>query len=318
MPIRNSLKACSLQAKGLIHDALQHYAGPPQSTLVSRGPSSMPASPSYLVPKRSVHAGRFVRVPTERCPGPSPATSAPLLDHLAAVRVEDWEASHRAMRAAATLAPREYSLSFAISAIGRNHLPRSCRCTHASGLDAFTAGTSRATANYSRYRCICWTSTGTSWTMLAALVKMRRRARGAVQELAALPPSVASPQSGAPGYAARASAGRLVHASSRIEKLATELRAHGHAPRGLAVLARGNKAARVAPAQERRHRNDVSNWPTPLPRVAIRRRRYAYYRLVRDYPTSRGYPDNVLLPGISRMIAARRGDSIRRGNSRCG
>jgi tetratricopeptide (TPR) repeat protein len=308
------LEGVTLQAKGQILDALQHYRWAAAIDTVFTWPlvHAGLASLYWYRSDLSAQVDSFVsqlngvrdRLPT---------LQLHLLDHLAAVRAEDWEASYRAMRAAAALAPHEYSLTFAISAIGRNHPREAVDALTRPGLDTIYRG------DITGY----WRTLTVSLHLLDEHRNELEHARRARQN---------APQSAMARYqelAALAALGRVSAIPARLdtllalplegwftpalalELLATELRAHGHAQEAMPVLARGIGWLQSRPAQERRAQERREQ----LAKLLYLASRFddadtLYQALVRDYPTSRGYPDNVLYLGYLGMIAARRGDSI--------
>jgi len=309
------LQGVTLQAKGQIHDALQHYRWAAAIDtvftwpLVHAGLASLHWYRSDLTAQADSFISQLNGVRDRLRP-----LQRHLLDHLAAVRAEDWEASYRAMRAAAAIAPREFGLSFAISAIGRNRPREAVEALTHPGLDSMyredIQGYWRTLTfalhlldehrheleNARRARHNAPQSAKAMFQELAALAALGRIS--AVQ--ARLDTLVTLPRDG------------WFTPSVAMEMLATELRAHGHAQAALPVFARGISWLQSRPAQER----GTQERREDLARLLYLAARFddadtLYQALVRDYPTSRGYPDNVLYLGYLGLIAARRGDSIR-------
>jgi tetratricopeptide (TPR) repeat protein len=218
------------------------------------------------------------------------------------------------MQAAAALAPREYSLSFAISAIGRNRLREAVRALTHPGLDSV----------YREDIQGYWRTLTFSLHLLGEHRNELKNARRARHN---------APQSALALYqelGALAALGRISAVQSRLdtllalplegwftpplamEMLAAELRAHGHAQAASSVLARAISWHQSRPAQERGTQQRREHLARLLYVAARLDDADTLYRaLLREYPTSRGYPDNVLYVGYLGMIAARRGDSLR-------
>jgi len=309
------LEGVTLQAKGQIYDALQHYRWAAAIDTVFTWPlvhaarvclywyrSDLTAQVDSFVSELNGVRDRLQ--PLQRL----------LLDHVAAVRAEDWEAAYLAMRAASSLAPREYSLSFAISALERNRPREAVVALTRPGMDSI-------------YRMDVqgyWRTLTLSLHLLDEhrneLEHARRARRHAPQSAMALYQELA----------ALAALGRISAVQARLdtllalplegwftpplvmEKVATELRAHGHAEAVPPILARGIIWLQSRPALERGTQERREH----LARLLYLAARFddadtLYQALVREYPTSRGYPDNVLFLGYLGMIAARRGDWIR-------
>jgi DNA-binding SARP family transcriptional activator len=307
------LEGVTLQAKGQIHDALQHYRWAAAIDtvftwpLVHAGLASLYWYRSDLTAQVDSFVSQLNGVRDRLQP-----LQRHLLDHLAAVRAGDWEASYRAMRAAATLAPSEYSLSFAISALERNRLREAVEALTRPGLDSI-------------YR----EDIQGYWGTLTLSLHLQEEHRHELE--AARRARHNAPQSAMALYqelAALAALGRISAVQARLdtllalplegwftppvamEMLATELRAHGHAQAASPIFARAIGWLQSRPAQERGTQERREH----LARLLYLTARFddadtLYRALLRDYPTSRGYPDNVLYLGYLGMIAARRGDS---------
>jgi tetratricopeptide (TPR) repeat protein len=309
------LAGVTLQTRGRIHDALQHYRWAAAIDtaftwpLVHAGLASLYWYRSDLTAQVDSFVSQLNAVRNRLQP-----LQRHLLDHLAAVRAEDWEASYRAMRAAAALAPREFSLSFAISALERNRLREAVEALTRPGLDSV----------YRKDIQGYWRTLTFSLHLLGEhrneLENARRARHNAPQSALALYQELG----------ALAALGRISAVQARLdtllalplegwftpplamEMLATELRAHGQAQAAYSVLARAISWHQSRPAQERGTQERREHLAKLFYLAARLDDADTLYRaLLREYPTSRGYPDNVLYLGYLGMIAARRGDSIR-------
>jgi serine/threonine-protein kinase len=309
------LEGVSQQDKGQIHDALQHYrwAAAIDTSftwpLVQAGLASLYWYRGDLTAQVDSFVSylRGIRVrlqPLQRL----------LLDHIAAVRAEDWEAAYLAMRAAASLAPREFSLSFGTSALERNRPREAVEALTRPGLDSIYR---MDIQGYWRTLTLSQHLLDEHWNEL----ETARRARlGTPQSAMALFQELRALTALGRTSAVQASLDTLLALPLKgwftpplaMELLANELRAHGHAEMASRVYARAIGWLQSRPTEERRTQGRREH----LAKLLYLAGRFddadtLYQALVREYPVSRGYPDNVLYLGYLGMIAARRGDSIR-------
>jgi DNA-binding SARP family transcriptional activator/tetratricopeptide (TPR) repeat protein len=236
-----------------------------------------------------------------------------LLDYMSAVRATDWMGSYRAMRAAAEVAPNQYGLQFAQQANAVNRPREALDALTRPGMDSIHR------RNIQAY----WRRLTFSLHLLGEHereLSMARRAReidrqsvsALVQEMRAL-----------------AALGRLPAVSATLDTLtalpkedwlsrgyaatwvAMELRAHGYADASSETMQRAIASYRSRPADERRSQ-EWREWFADALYAAgdFSAADTAFRSLMREFPTSYGYPDNALYLGRIGAIAARLGDVV--------
>ncbi len=306
------LEGMKLQAQGRISEALQHYrwAAAIDTSftwpLVHAGLASLHWFRADLTPQVDsfVHSLSLVR---DRL---TPLQSH-LVDYMVAVRMEDWLASYRAIRAAAELAPQHYSRMLAYKANEQNRPREAVEVLTRPGLDSIHRNDIQGYWNVLTYSLHLLGEHRTE-------LEQARRARhhqpqsalalfGEVRALAALGrmPAVQARLDTLPSLAREGwfTPGRA------LAMVATELRAHGHSEAASEAFQRALTWYRARPAEERASQE----WRELVGEVLYlsgnwREADTAFQSLTREYPTSHGYPDNVAYLGRIGTIAARTGD----------
>jgi len=306
------LEGVKLQAQGQIGEALQHYrwaTGIDSSftwPLVHGGFTSLYWARADLTSQVDsfLHSLSLVRARL------TPLQSH-LVDHMLAVRTEDWVASYRALRAAAELAPERYSYMLATKANQLNRPREAIEALTRPGLDSIHRH------DIQGYWYVLTGSLHLLGEHRTELEQARRARHHQPQSASALFQEIR----------ALAALGRLPAVQARVDTLlslaredwftpgaaivmvSTELRAHGHPDAAAETLQRAMTWYRSRPAEERASQE----WRELVGAVwylagSLADADTLYRALARKYPTSRGYSDNVEYLGHLGMIAARRGD----------
>ena len=236
-----------------------------------------------------------------------------LVNHMQAVRAEDWVGSYRAMRAASEVAPHQYLYTFAGKANQANRPRETADALMRLDSDSVYQ---RSIQGYWRLLTFSLHQLGQHHTELANARRARdidrHSASALVQELKAFSglgrlPEVRSgldtlfslPRDGwlTPGYAAA--------------WVALDLRAHGHRLDAATTMQRALAWYRSRPAIERAGQ-EWREWFAELLYFAEdwAAADTAYRSLMSQFPTSAGYPDNATYLGHIGAIAVRRGDLV--------
>ncbi|MGQ0703461.1 MAG: BTAD domain-containing putative transcriptional regulator [Gemmatimonadales bacterium] len=234
-----------------------------------------------------------------------------LVNHLLAVRAEDWEASYRSIRAAAELAPDAYSLMLASQA---NHLNRPREAV--------------ATLTRLRMDSLYRDNIGGYWYVLTGTLHHLGEHRAELQQARrARHYRPASIQALFQEIRALAALGRLAAVRVRLDTLlilpregwftqgaaitmvAAELRAHDLKEAASNAYQLALAWYRSRPAEERASQE----WRELVGELLYAAQQWTdadtlFQALAREYQTSVGYPDNVAYLGRIGMIAARLGD----------
>jgi DNA-binding SARP family transcriptional activator/tetratricopeptide (TPR) repeat protein len=313
--LQEFLQGMKLESRRQIHDALRHYrwaAGIDSAftwSLIHAGLVSLFWAPESVTLQVD-------SILTDLRPGRDrlPPLQRHLLDYLSAVRAEDWDAAYRAMRRASELSPAEFSVRFANKAIDRNRPLEAIAMLRRPGLDSIYRADIRG------YWYALTHATHIAGEHRTELAIARRARQNAPQNAHAVYQEVAALAALGRMSAVRASLDTLLalpmedwfNAPVALEMVAFELRAHGYAEAASEQLERAIAWHHARPnaeqgAQERREH---------LAQLLYRAGRWAdadtlFNALVRDYPASRGYPDNTEYLGYLGMIAAHRGERAR-------
>ncbi len=306
------LEGVALQAQGQIRDALQHYRWASGIDPVFTWPQIYGSLVSLYWYRENLTAqvdSFLTALGPER--ERLPVLQRHLLDHVAAVRAEDWDAAYRAMRAAAELCPQEFSYSFANKANGRNRPREAVDALLRPGLDSI-------------YR----TSVRGYWFVLTGSLHMLGEHRSELAHARrARQNAPQSPHALYQEIRALIALGRIQAVHARLDTLLVlapeewfippiamqltgrELRTHGSGEDAKTVFARAIAWHHARPQVERATQLRREQLATLLYLAGRWADADTLFRaLAREYPTSVGYPDNVEYLGHLAMIAARRGD----------
>jgi len=306
------LEGVKLQSQGQAADALQHYrlATAIDSSftwpLVHGGLGSLYGVRADLTPQVDslVHSLSLIR---DRLP----PLQIHLLDHMLAVRTDDWVASYRAIRAAAELAPQQYSFMLANLATQQNRPREAAEVLARPGMDSLYRGSIQGYWNVRTF----------SLHLLDEHRSELEQAHHARQN---------QPQSSSALFQeirALAALGRLPAVQARLDTLlflpregwftpgvamvmvGKELRADGHPDAASETFERALTWYRSRPSEEQVSQ-EWREWVSDLLYSAGRwaEADTMYRSLAREYPSSYGYPDNVIYLGRLGTIAARLGD----------
>ncbi len=306
------LEGAKLQAQGQIVDGLKHFrwAAAIDSSftwsLVHAGMACMnwyradmtAQTDSILASLRLVHS-RLTPLQSH------------LVDHMSAVRTEDWAGSYRAMRAAADLAPNQFGFAFSTMANQANRPGEAVDALTRPGMDSIY----RRVPTYWRRLTFSLHLLGEHQRELA----IARRARAIdgqsvlamVEELRALAALGRLPETVA-GVDTLMSLPRegWLTAGYAVTWVAKELRAHGHTAAAARAMNRALDWYRSRPSEERASQEWRESFAEELYLAGDWAAADSAYRsLTRDFRTSAGYPDNAFYLGRVGAIAARRGDS---------
>jgi DNA-binding SARP family transcriptional activator len=307
------LEGMKLQLQGQLADALRHfrYATALDSSftwpLVQGGLASLYS----FLPDQALQVDSFANS-LSRVRGRLLPLQTHLLDHMLAVRTDDWVASYRAIRAAAELAPDHFSYRLANLANQQNRPREAAEALTRPRMDSIYRG------NIQGYWYVLTFSLHLLDEHRSELEQARRARRHRPASSSALFQEIR----------ALAALGRLPAVRARLDTLislpregwftpgaaltlvGTDLRAHGHGEAAAEVFERALAWYRSRPAEEQASQD----WRERVGDLLYVAGRWAdadtaYGSLAREYPTSRGYPDNVAYLGRIGTIAARRGDS---------
>ena len=313
--LQEFLHGMKLEVQGHIQDALRHYRWAVGTDSAFTWPLVHAALVSlFWMPQNLTPQVDSILTDLRPARDRLPPLQRHLLDYVSAVRAEDWDAAYRAMRAASELSPAAFSVRFAQKAIERNRPLEAIAMLRRTALDSIY----RADVRGYWYALTHATHIAGEHRTELALARQARHyspqsAHAVYQEVAAL---------AALGRVAavRASMDTLLALRMddwftppvAMEMVAIELRAHGHDEAAAEQLHRAIAWHHARPnaeqgTQERREH---------LARLLYRAGRWAdadtlFGVLVRDYATSRGYPDNTEYLAYLGMIAAHRGNRAR-------
>jgi tetratricopeptide (TPR) repeat protein len=306
------LEGVTLQSQGQIANALQHYrwAAAIDSTftwpLVHGGLASL----YWFRADLTAQADSFLQS-LNPLRDRLPPIQGYLVDHMLAVRSENWAASYRAIRAAAELAPEQYGYMLANKANQMNRPREAVEALTRPGMASLYRG------DVDGYWYVLTFSLHLLGEHRSELLQARRARQERPQSSRALFEETR-------GLAAL---GRLPAVRARLDTLlmlpregwftpgmamtmvASELRVHGYSEAAAETFERALAWYRSRPAEER----GSQQW-----RELVGELQYAagkwkdadtvFRSLAGAYPASTGYPDNVAYLGRIGAIAARLGD----------